>query len=85
MAKHNRRFGKTDGGRNVEYAPLPLVIVGVNVWTNVPETYISEGYYPIVNTDMPEKEGCYFTSYYEQEGEVIVQKWEEHMEEVGEL
>lgn len=78
MAKYNMNFGKITGDYGVEYAPSPLVIDGENVWTNIPETYFAQGYYPVIKTEMPEKEGYHYISYWEQENGSVVQKWEEH-------
>lgn len=78
MANVNRNYGKINEDGSLEYASVPLVVNGENVWTNIPEVYIAEGYYPIVRTDEPIKEGFYYTFYWEQDGNVIIQKWEEH-------
>lgn len=78
MAKYNRNFAKLNEGGSLVYAPLPLAVNEENVWTNVPEVYIGQGYYPIVKTEMPEKEGFYYTSYWAIEKKKCVQKWEEH-------
>ena len=78
MNKKNRNFGRVDESGNIEYAPLPLVVDGVNVWTNIAETYLKEGFYPIELTESPVKEGFFFTPYWEIENEKCVQKWAEH-------
>lgn len=79
MAKYNRNFGKLGESGNLEYALIPLVIEGENVWTNIPEKYIECGYFPIKKTEQPgNKEGYYYTFYYALEDNVIAQKWEEH-------
>ena len=78
MARYNKRFAKVNEERNLEFAPLPLLINGNNVWTNIPEIYIENGYYPIEKTKTPEKEGFYYISYWEFENNKCVQKWEEH-------
>ncbi len=78
METYNRSFGKLNEHGNLEYAPSPLVVDGENIWTNIPETYLAQGYYPLIRTEMPEKEGFYHTSYWEQDGETIIQRWEEH-------
>ena len=76
--KYNLSFGKINETGDIEYALLPLVIDGENVWTNIPEKYIECGFYPVENTEVPEKDGYYYTSYYVIEDEKCVQKWEEH-------
>lgn len=73
----NKNFGRLDENGNVEYAPVPLIIDGKKVWTNIPEKYLECGFYPIVRTEMPEKEGSYFASVWAFENGKIVQKWEE--------
>lgn len=75
---YNTKFGKLDASGNIQYAPIPLVIDGTNVWTNVGASYTKEGYYPIVRTEAPDREGCYYTSYFVLDGSVIVEKWKEH-------
>ena len=76
----NYKFGKPYGNGGIEFAPLPLVIDGVNFWTNEEAKYNALGYYEVIRTEMPEKEGFYFTSYYALENGKMVQKWEEHEE-----
>ena len=80
MAKYNFDFGKLDESGDIEYAPIPLVIEEENVWTNAPDVYTECGYYPIRNIEIPERDGFYYTYYYELEGNEIVGKWEEHEE-----
>lgn len=78
MARYNRNFAKVNESGELEFAPLPLVINGDNVWTNIPEAYIENGYYPIERTKAPEKEGFYYTDFWAFENNKCVQKWEEH-------
>lgn len=80
MAKYNRNFAKLNEGRSLVYAPLPLIVNGENVWTNTPEVYIGQGYYPLIKTDMPVKEGFYYTSYwtYDTDNKICHEEWEEH-------
>lgn len=78
MAQYNKRFARVDEKRNLEFAPLPLVIDGENVWTNAAEVYTERGFFPIEKTEVPQKEGFYYTSYWEFEIDKCVQKWEEH-------
>lgn len=78
MLKLNRNFGKLDNDNNLTYAPIPLVINGVNVWTNEKDKFIQAGYFPIERTEQPQKDGYYFSFSWVQENGVIVQKWEEH-------
>ena len=64
---YNFKFAKINESGALEYAPLPLVINGENVWTNIEGTYNEQGYYLIERTDTPIKEGYYYTDYWELE------------------
>ena len=75
---YNYKFAKIKEDGALEYAPLPLVINGVNVWTNEEAKYNALGFYEITRTEMPEKEGYYYTVFWELENNKIVQRWEEH-------
>ena len=75
----NKSFGKLENGA-LYYAPLPLVINGENIWTNVEKVYNEQGYYVIERTQAPTKEGYYYTYYWEMGNNKIVQHWEEHEE-----
>ena len=83
MAK-NFRYAKLDENSNFEFAQLPLVIDGVNVWTNIEAEYNKLGFYEITRTEMPEKEGYYYTDFWELENNKIVQRWQEHENPVPE-
>lgn len=78
MARYNRNYGKLDENKKLTYAPIPLVIDGKNVWTNIGEKYIDEGFYPIERTSEPVKEGFYYTPSYEILNDKIIQNWDEH-------
>lgn len=73
----NKKYAKLENGALI-YAPTPLIINDEPVWTNDESIYLEQGYYNVVLTDKPVKEGYYYTSYWEIEGSNIVQKWEEH-------
>ena len=75
---YNFKFAKLDESGGLEYAPLPLVINGENVWTNIEAEYNALGFYEIKRTEMPEKEGYYYTDFWELAENKIVQRWEEH-------
>lgn len=75
---YNFKFAKIKEDGALEYAPLPLVINGVNVWTNIEAEYNKLGFYEITRTEMPEKEGFYYTDFWELAENKIVQRWEEH-------
>lgn len=76
----NYKFAKPYGNGGLEFAPLPLVIDGANVWTNEEAKYNTLGYYEVVRNKPPVKEGFYYTSCFELENGKMVQKWEEHEE-----
>ena len=75
---YNYKYAKIKEDGGLEYAPLPLVINGKNVWTNIEAEYNALGFYEIKRTEMPEKEGFYYTDFWELENNKIVQRWEEH-------
>lgn len=75
---YNYKFARLDESGELEYAPLPLVINGEKVWTNIEGEYNKLGFYEITKTEMPEKEGYYYTVFWELENNKIVQRWEEH-------
>ncbi|MGN0806822.1 MAG: hypothetical protein ACI4MN_00015 [Candidatus Coproplasma sp.] len=81
---HNYKFAKLNENGALEYAPVPLVIDGVNVWTNEETKYNALGYYKIERTEMPEKEGYYYTDFWELSENKVVQRWEEHENPVPE-
>ena len=75
---NNFKYAKLNESGALEYAPLPLVINGEKVWTNIEGTYNEQGYYLIERTDTPIKEGYYYTDYWELSDNKIVQRWQEH-------
>ena len=70
-------FGKLNDGQ-LEYAYRPMEINGE--WHSNPseEVLIEQGYKPIEYTEMPVKEGYYYTSKFETRLNKIIQIWEEH-------
>lgn len=59
------------------------IIYGEFVISNPTQEQLTEaGYKPLVTDEMPIKEGFYYIPYYEELEEVIVKKWEEHVEEI---
>ena len=82
MVKYNYKLAKVDDGRNLVYAPIPIIINDVPYWVNEQaeeyKEYEKQGWYPIEHTKKPEKEGCYYTSYWAIEENKCIQKWEEH-------
>ena len=77
MAKYNFKFGRINENGGIEYAPVPIEKDGVKIWTNQPEYYLEAGYFPVMRTDPPEKEGLVFVPYWEEENGKCIQKWEE--------
>ena len=82
--RYNYKFAKIKEDGALEYAPLPLVINSKNVWTNIESEYNKLGFYEITRTAMPEKEGFYYTAFWELSENKIVQRWEEHEEPIPE-
>lgn len=77
----NRNFAKTDDGISLEFAPREFDYNGIRYnATNSEEIYNAIGYFRLVRTEMPYKEGFYFTAFYEVEDNELVEKWEEHEE-----
>lgn len=76
--KFNRKYASLNANGTLSYAPVPLVLDGVNYWTNITDKYGQAGFYPIENTEMPTRDGFYYTSRYEQREGKIVQVWDEH-------
>lgn len=76
--RYNYKYGKLENGALV-YAPNKLVIGTEQIFNAPAELYKSQGYLRIVNTEMPEyEEGFYYTSYYIEVIDALVQKWEKH-------
>ncbi len=77
---YNYKYAKLDESGALEYAPHPLVIDDVKVWTNIESAFNELGFYKIEKTEAPIKEGFYYTDYWELSDNKIIQKWEEHEE-----
>lgn len=79
--KMNRNFAKSEDGFLLEYAPSEFDYKGLHYnATNSEEIYNDLGYLRFVRTDMPYKEGYYFTAFYEALDNTLVEKWQEHEE-----
>lgn len=72
-----RKFGKVEDRRLV-FCEQPFYIEGVPTWSTDPVILKQAGYYPVVYTDEPVREGYYYTDYWVLENEKCVQHWEEH-------
>ena len=76
--KYNFNYGQLKQN-NLVYAPNILIIGDKQVINAPAELYKSQGYLRIVNTEMPEyEEGFYYTPYYIEVIDAIIQKWEKH-------
>lgn len=76
--RKNYKYGKLENDALV-YAPNKLVINTEQIFNAPAELYKSQGYLRIVNTEMPEyEEGFYYTPYYIEVIDALVQKWEKH-------
>ena len=71
------KYAKLDEKGLITYAPKPLIINGEKVWTNREDLHLEQGYYPVVNTERPEKEGYIYEVYYELVDNQIIKKWRE--------
>lgn len=81
----NWNFAKSINGIFLEFAPSEFDHDGVHYnATNNEKIYNAIGYFRFERTEAPEKEGFYFTPFYEVENNVLVQKWEEHEEPIEE-
>lgn len=78
MMKKNYKYGQIKDNQ-LCYAPNILVIGNEQIINAPAELYKSQGYLRIVNTEMPEyEEGFYYTSYYIEVIDALIQKWEKH-------
>lgn len=66
------------------YAELPLVIDGQNVWTNDASVMLTQGFYPVVRSEMPTKDGYYYTESWAVVDNELVNTWTEHAIETTE-
>ena len=76
------KFGKVED-RALILCQMPFDIGGVPYWSTDPAILNQAGYYPVVHTEPPQREGYYYTDYWELFNEQCLEKWEEHPEVVG--
>ena len=76
----NRKFGKIVDGK-LQYAANPIRTDGEMIANPTDEMYAEYGYKPITYTDTPVREGYYYTPFYTEREDDILQEWEEHEEE----
>jgi hypothetical protein len=75
----NRNFAKSIDGISLEFAPSEFDFGGVHYnATNSEEIYNKIGYLRFERTEAPVKEGFYYTPFYVEGENVLLQKWEEH-------
>ena len=78
----NINYGKIVD-EQLEYANNPLWIDDKMIANPTAEIYIQHGYKPIKHSEPQQKEGYYFTSNYKDEGDYILEFWEEHIVETN--
>ena len=71
-------YAKVNENRQLEFPTKPLIHSGGVTFNPSSELLLSCGYLPVIETEMPVKEGYYYTSYYEKDGNRILQKYDEH-------
>jgi hypothetical protein len=74
----NKNYGKIENG-NIKFAKNPLWTQDKMIANPTNEMYIANGYKPIEYTDVPTKDGFYYTSKFIEVENSIVQIWEEHI------
>ena len=75
----NRNYGKLVADV-LKYATNPLRMPdGKQIGNPTKEQYLEAGFKPIHYTDMPSKEGYYYTPVYTEADDKIIQSWEEHI------
>lgn len=72
------KYAKLDENGFLVYAPKPLIIDGEKIWTNREDLHLNQGYYPVIFSEKPVKEGYCYEAYYELVDNQIIQKWKEH-------
>lgn len=63
---------------SIEFAPPYYIVDGKKLRTNDEKIHNLFGYYLVVYSDEPHKEGYYYTSRFELENNRIYQYWDEH-------
>lgn len=79
-------YAKLINPTQIVYAPKTVTHNGRFIINPPPDILIDLGYMPIIKSDMPVEDNCYFTPLYEIENNLILQKWERYeIEEQPEL
>ena len=74
----NKKYVKMKNG-GIRFARNPLWVDGKMIANPTNEIYLANGYKPLERTEMPTKEGFYYTPKFVEGEEAIVQVWEEHV------
>ena len=76
IMKKNYNFGLINKNGEIKYAPSPLNVNGINIWTTDPKFYIEQGYYPIIYEAAPDQENIYTPYWYCDEiNKICIKKW----------
>lgn len=79
-------YAKFINATQIEYAPKSVTHNSRFIINPLPEILTDLGYLPIIKSDTPIEDNCYYTPYYEVKDNQILQKWERHeIEEQPEL
>lgn len=79
-------YAKFINANQIEYAKKSVTYNGKFIINPPPEILTDLGYLPIIKSDTPIEDNCYYTPYYEVKDNQILQKWERHeIEEQPEL
>lgn len=71
-------YAKFINATQIEYAPKSVIYCGRFIINPPPDILINLGYLPVVKSDMPTEDNCYFTPFYKIEDNQILRKWERH-------
>lgn len=70
-------YGKLIDNR-LQIAPNPVVIDDKTIANPTADILSQQGYLPVVTTNPPNNDGCYYTPIYSEHDGKICQEWEEH-------
>lgn len=73
----NINYGKIENEKLI-YAKNPLWVGNKMIGNPTAQDYENNGFKPVIYSEMPIKEGCYYTATYTDDGTVIKQGWKEH-------
>lgn len=62
----------------LQIAPNPLITNNKVIANPTNEMLMQEGYLPVITTNPPNNDGCYYTPVYSERDGKICQEWEEH-------